>query len=227
MVCFQLRFKLNRPQALRTQFIVRYTKISLITLHYLSCHLADAFIQSDLQLVRLSRRHTPLEQCGVKGLAQGPNSCADLNVATPGIKPPTLRVQVKYLNRYRLSLLVIESSPLLRILERSLCFRHCVTVRALGLDCFPPTHQVRNTDKYRSVVRAIASTAWSKAGLPGESVSLLIMNPILCPYSLSPASRSHSLGPHLSASIHLEMSLPRLFNYCVCFICFFRGPAGP
>ena len=29
------------------------------------------------------------------GLAQGPNSCADLIVATPGIEPPTLRVQVK------------------------------------------------------------------------------------------------------------------------------------
>ena len=65
------------------------------TRHYITCHLADAFIQSDLQLIRLSRRHTPLEQCGVKGLAQGPNSCADLIVATTGIEPPTLRVQVK------------------------------------------------------------------------------------------------------------------------------------
>ena len=37
-----------------------------------SCHLADVFIQSDLQLIRLSRRHFPLKQCGVKGLAQGP-----------------------------------------------------------------------------------------------------------------------------------------------------------
>ena len=25
----------------------------------ITCHLADAFIQSDLQLIRLSRRHTP------------------------------------------------------------------------------------------------------------------------------------------------------------------------
>ena len=62
-------------------------------LHYITCHLADALIQSDLQLLRLSRRHFPLEQCGVKGLAQGPNSCADLIVAAPGIEPPTLRVQ--------------------------------------------------------------------------------------------------------------------------------------
>ena len=69
--------------------------IQKTTLHYITCHLADVFIQSDLQLIRLSRRHTPLEQCGVKGLAQGPNSCADLIVATPGIEPPTLRVQVK------------------------------------------------------------------------------------------------------------------------------------
>ena len=30
------------------------------------------------QLIRLSRRQSPLNQCGVKGLAQGPNSCADL-----------------------------------------------------------------------------------------------------------------------------------------------------
>ena len=27
----------------------------------------------------------PLEQCGVKGLAQGPNSCGDLIMATPAI----------------------------------------------------------------------------------------------------------------------------------------------
>ena len=37
----------------------------------------------------------PLEQCGIKGLAQGPNSCADFIMATPGIEPPALRVQVK------------------------------------------------------------------------------------------------------------------------------------
>ena len=59
------------------------------------CHLADAFIQSDLQLIWLSRRRSPLEQCGVKGFAQGPNSCADLILATPGIKPLILQVQVK------------------------------------------------------------------------------------------------------------------------------------
>ena len=34
----------------------------------------------------------------MKGLAQGPNSCADLIMAAPGIEPPTLRVQVKLLN---------------------------------------------------------------------------------------------------------------------------------
>ena len=55
-------------------------------LHYITCNLADSFI--------LSRRHFPL------GLAQGPNSCTDLIMATSGIKPPTLRVQVKYLNHY-------------------------------------------------------------------------------------------------------------------------------
>ena len=51
------------------------------------------FIQSDLQLISLSRRQSPLlEQCGVKGLAQGPNSCVDLIRAAPGHEPPTLRV---------------------------------------------------------------------------------------------------------------------------------------
>ena len=63
--------------------------------YYITCHLADAFIQSDLQLIRLSRGQSPLEKCGVKGLSQGPNSCADLIVATAGIEPPTLRVKVK------------------------------------------------------------------------------------------------------------------------------------
>ena len=65
------------------------------SLHYITCHLADAFIQSYLQLIRLSRRHTPWSNVGLRGLAQWPNSCADLIVATPGIEPLTLRVQVK------------------------------------------------------------------------------------------------------------------------------------
>ena len=45
---------------------------------YITCNLADAFIQSDLQLIRVVVR----ELYGVKGLAKGPNSCADLIVAT-------------------------------------------------------------------------------------------------------------------------------------------------
>ena len=44
-------------------------------------YLADVFIQNDLQLIRLSRGQFPLEQCRAKGLAQGPNSCADLSMA--------------------------------------------------------------------------------------------------------------------------------------------------
>ena len=35
--------------------------------YYITCHLADTFIQSNLQLIRLSRKQSPLEQCGVKG----------------------------------------------------------------------------------------------------------------------------------------------------------------
>ena len=46
-------------------------------LHYITCHLADAFIQSDLQLIRLSWRHTPWSN-GFKGLAQGPNSLCSI-----------------------------------------------------------------------------------------------------------------------------------------------------
>ena len=72
------------------------TRFRKIMYYYIiTLQLADAFIQSNLQWIRLSRRHSPLEQCGVKGLAQGPNSCADLFVFAPGIEPPTLRVQVK------------------------------------------------------------------------------------------------------------------------------------
>ena len=47
--------------------------------HYITCHLADTFIQSNLQLIRLSRIYTPWSNVC---LAQGPNSCADLIVAT-------------------------------------------------------------------------------------------------------------------------------------------------
>ena len=66
-----------------------------MAMNQVTLHLADAFFQSGLQLIGLSRWHFPLEQCGVKGLAQGSNSCAELIMAIPGIEPPTLRVQVK------------------------------------------------------------------------------------------------------------------------------------
>ena len=45
-----------------------------ITLHYITCHLADAFIQSDLQLIRLSRRHTPWSNVGLRALLKGPTA---------------------------------------------------------------------------------------------------------------------------------------------------------
>ena len=38
----------------------------------MSCHLADAFIQSDLQLIRLSRRHTPWSNVGLWALLKDP-----------------------------------------------------------------------------------------------------------------------------------------------------------
>ena len=53
------------------------------------CYLADACIQSDLQFIRLSRGPSNPEQCGVKGLAQGPHSCTDLIGARPGLEPQT------------------------------------------------------------------------------------------------------------------------------------------
>ena len=60
------------------------------TLHY--SYLADASIQSKIQLIRLSGGQTPLEKCGVKGLDQGPRSCTDLTVATLGLEPQTTPV---------------------------------------------------------------------------------------------------------------------------------------
>ena len=60
--------------------------ISIPPLHYGS-YLVDAFIQSNLQLIRLSRG-----QCGVKGLARGPNSCRGWTV----LEPPTFLVPVMY-----------------------------------------------------------------------------------------------------------------------------------
>ena len=41
-------------------------------LHCITCNLADGFIQSDLQLIRLSRRHTPWSNVGLRALLKGP-----------------------------------------------------------------------------------------------------------------------------------------------------------
>ena len=41
-------------------------------LHYITRRLADAFIQSDLQLIRLSRRHTPWSNVGLRASLKGP-----------------------------------------------------------------------------------------------------------------------------------------------------------
>ena len=60
---------------------------------YIICHLADSFIQSNLQLIRLSRRHTPWSNVGLRALLKGPTSVQV--VTTPGIEPLTLWVQVK------------------------------------------------------------------------------------------------------------------------------------
>ena len=39
--------------------------------HKITCHLTDAFIQSDLQLIRLSRRHTPWSNVELRALLKG------------------------------------------------------------------------------------------------------------------------------------------------------------
>ena len=41
---------------------------------YITCHLADTFIQSDLQLIRLSMRHTPWSNVGLRALLKGPTA---------------------------------------------------------------------------------------------------------------------------------------------------------
>ena len=46
------------------------------------CNLAEAFIQSDLRLIRLSRGHSHVAHV----------NCVHLIVATPGLEPPTFRV---------------------------------------------------------------------------------------------------------------------------------------
>ena len=46
----------------------------------------------------------------VKGLAQGPKSCADPIVATPGIEPPTLRVPAMYVKHQFLRIVAILRS---------------------------------------------------------------------------------------------------------------------
>ena len=62
----------------------------LVTLHVIWLKLLSKATYSSL-----SRRQSPQEQCEVEGLAQGPNSCADLTVARL-----TLRVPVMYLTHY-------------------------------------------------------------------------------------------------------------------------------
>ena len=69
-------------------------------LYYITCHLADTFIQSNLQLIWLSRRHTPRSNVGLRALLKGPTAVRILSWSTPGIEPPTLWVQVKQLNHY-------------------------------------------------------------------------------------------------------------------------------
>ena len=43
--------------------------------YYITCHLAGAFIQSGLQLIRLSRRQTPWSNVGLRGLLKGQQLC--------------------------------------------------------------------------------------------------------------------------------------------------------
>ena len=58
----------------------------------------DTVIQSNLRLIRLHWGQSPLEQCGVKGFAQGPLRCADLILAALGLESPTVQVPVMCLS---------------------------------------------------------------------------------------------------------------------------------
>ena len=44
------------------------TRFPALLVHYITCNLADAFIQSDLQLISLSRRHTPWSNVGLRAV---------------------------------------------------------------------------------------------------------------------------------------------------------------
>ena len=57
------------------------TRLHYITLHY--SYLADTFIQSDLQLIRLRKGQSPVGQCRVKGLVPEPNICGYTGAWTP------------------------------------------------------------------------------------------------------------------------------------------------
>ena len=54
---------------------------------YITCHLADAFIQSDLQLMRLNRRHTPWSNVGLRALLKGPTALQILSWPHQGSNP--------------------------------------------------------------------------------------------------------------------------------------------
>ena len=77
-------------------------------------YLADTFIQKDIQLIRLSRGQSTLEQCGFKGLAQRSNSCVDLIMATPGLEPTTFRVPVEHLSHQPAGLLPPQTAALMK-----------------------------------------------------------------------------------------------------------------
>ena len=55
----------------------------VIILHYITCLLADAFIQSDLQCIILSRRHTPWSNVGLRVLLKGHTRDRTTDIAGP------------------------------------------------------------------------------------------------------------------------------------------------
>ena len=60
----------------------------VLDIHYIiTLHLADAFIQSDLQLIRISRRHTPWCNVGLRALLKGSSAVQILSWADQGSNP--------------------------------------------------------------------------------------------------------------------------------------------
>ena len=70
LLCYSLS-ELLKIQATHTKPL---TCLAKYIFFYITCHLADTFIQSDLQWIRLSRRYTHWSNVGISALFKGPKA---------------------------------------------------------------------------------------------------------------------------------------------------------